>query len=71
MGTVHFVWWQPEHNSAENGYVLSKEYWGKGLITDHFWFRQYEHSSYTGEMLFRKQGFRAYEKVRYVFRRYK
>jgi [ribosomal protein S5]-alanine N-acetyltransferase len=34
IGTVHFVWWQPEHNSAEIGYVLAKEYWGKGLITE-------------------------------------
>lgn len=34
IGTVHFVWWQPEHKSAEIGYVLSKEYWGKGLITE-------------------------------------
>lgn len=33
IGTVHFVWWQPEH-SAEIGYVLSREYWGKGLITE-------------------------------------
>jgi [ribosomal protein S5]-alanine N-acetyltransferase len=31
---VHFVWWQPQHHSAEIGYVLSKEYWGKGLITE-------------------------------------
>ncbi|UOQ91916.1 GNAT family N-acetyltransferase [Halobacillus shinanisalinarum] len=34
IGTVHFVWWQPKYNSAEIGYVLSKEYWGKGLITE-------------------------------------
>jgi ribosomal-protein-alanine N-acetyltransferase len=34
IGTVHFVWWQPEHHSAEIGYVLSKKYWGKGLITE-------------------------------------
>ncbi|UOE56124.1 GNAT family N-acetyltransferase [Cytobacillus oceanisediminis] len=34
IGTVHFVWWHPKHNSAEIGYVLSKEYWGKGLITE-------------------------------------
>ncbi|MBM7553048.1 GNAT family N-acetyltransferase [Thalassobacillus pellis] len=34
IGTVHFVWWQPKHNSAELGYVLSKEYWGQGLITE-------------------------------------
>ncbi|MFI8684753.1 GNAT family N-acetyltransferase [Rossellomorea sp. NPDC077527] len=34
IGTVHFVWWQSEHNSAEMGYVLSHEYWGKGLMTE-------------------------------------
>lgn len=34
IGTVHFVWWQQQHHSAEIGYVLSKEYWGKGLITE-------------------------------------
>jgi [ribosomal protein S5]-alanine N-acetyltransferase len=34
IGTVHFVLWQPKHNSAEMGYVLSKECWGKGLITE-------------------------------------
>ncbi|WP_261134385.1 GNAT family N-acetyltransferase [Bacillus sp. Marseille-Q3570] len=34
IGTVHFVWWQPEHKAAEIGYVLSKEYWGRGLITE-------------------------------------
>ena len=34
IGTVHFVWWQPKHNSAEIGYVLSNEYWGKGIITE-------------------------------------
>jgi [ribosomal protein S5]-alanine N-acetyltransferase len=34
IGTVHFVWWQQQHNSAEIGYVLSKEYWAKGLITE-------------------------------------
>ncbi|UOQ44856.1 GNAT family N-acetyltransferase [Halobacillus salinarum] len=34
IGTVHFVWWQPEHACAELGYVLSKDYWGRGLITE-------------------------------------
>lgn len=34
IGTVHFVWWQPQHHSAEIGYVLSEEYWGRGLITE-------------------------------------
>lgn len=34
IGTVHFVWWHTEHKSAEIGYVLSKDYWGRGLITE-------------------------------------
>ncbi|PKR76872.1 GNAT family N-acetyltransferase [Halalkalibacillus sediminis] len=34
IGTVDFVWWKPNHNSAEIGYVLSREYWGKGFMTE-------------------------------------
>lgn len=34
IGTVHFVWWQPQHKSAEIGYVLSQDYWGQGIITE-------------------------------------
>lgn len=34
IGTVHFVWWDPQNKSAEIGYVLSKENWGKGIITE-------------------------------------
>ncbi|MCA1065672.1 GNAT family N-acetyltransferase [Rossellomorea aquimaris] len=34
IGTVHFVWWHPEHRSVEIGYVLSQEYWGKGIMTE-------------------------------------
>ena len=34
IGTVDFVSWQPKHNSAELGYVLSQPYWGKGITTE-------------------------------------
>lgn len=34
IGTVDFVWWKPNHKTAEIGYVLSKDYWGKGLMTE-------------------------------------
>jgi len=34
IGTIDFVWWQPNHKIAEIGYVISKDYWGKGLTTE-------------------------------------
>jgi ribosomal-protein-alanine N-acetyltransferase len=34
IGTIDFVWWQPNHKSAEIGYVISKDYWGKGITTE-------------------------------------
>ncbi|RTR27804.1 N-acetyltransferase [Robertmurraya yapensis] len=34
IGTIDFVWWKPNHHSAEIGYVLSPEYWGKGITTE-------------------------------------
>lgn len=34
IGTIDFVWWKPTHNSAEIGYVISHEYWGKGITTE-------------------------------------
>lgn len=34
IGTIDFVWWQPNHKIAEMGYVISKDYWGKGLTTE-------------------------------------
>lgn len=34
IGTIDFVWWQPDHKIAEIGYVISKDYWGKGLTTE-------------------------------------
>lgn len=32
--TKDFVWWQPNHKIAEIKYVISNEYWGKGLTTE-------------------------------------
>ncbi|PLR76245.1 GNAT family N-acetyltransferase [Bacillus sp. V3-13] len=34
IGTIDFVWWKPAHNSAEIGYVLAPQYWGKGIATE-------------------------------------
>lgn len=34
IGTINFVAWQPKHHSAELGYVLSPDYWGKGITTE-------------------------------------
>ncbi|NEY83056.1 GNAT family N-acetyltransferase [Bacillus sp. 3H-10] len=34
IGTIDFVSWQPQHKSAEIGYVISQEYWGKGITTE-------------------------------------
>jgi [ribosomal protein S5]-alanine N-acetyltransferase len=34
IGTVDFVWWKPNHRSAEFGYVLSPLYWKQGIMTE-------------------------------------
>lgn len=34
IGTIEYIGWQPRHNSAEIGYVLHQEYWGKGITTE-------------------------------------
>ena len=34
IGTIDFVSWQVSHHIAEIGYVLSQEYWGKGIMTE-------------------------------------
>jgi [ribosomal protein S5]-alanine N-acetyltransferase len=34
IGTIDFVWWQPAHQKAEIGYVISDKYWGKGIATE-------------------------------------
>ena len=34
IGTIDFVSWQLKHNVAEIGYVISQDYWGKGITTE-------------------------------------
>lgn len=34
IGTIDFSSWQPRHHIAEIGYVLSQDYWGKGIATE-------------------------------------
>ncbi|MCM3724272.1 GNAT family N-acetyltransferase [Neobacillus cucumis] len=34
IGTIDFVWWEPNHKIAEIGYVISQDYWGNGLTTE-------------------------------------
>ena len=34
IGMCGFVWWRPEHAKAEVGYVLSRKYWGRGLMSE-------------------------------------
>ncbi|WP_078552120.1 GNAT family N-acetyltransferase [Bacillus alkalicellulosilyticus] len=34
IGTIDFVWWQPEHKVAEIGFALSPDYWKKGIMTE-------------------------------------
>src|SRR5690625_7525667 len=45
IGTVDFVSWQPEHKSAEIGYVISQNYWGRGIATEAVNKRSEEHTS--------------------------
>lgn len=34
IGTIDFVAWSTSHYRAEIGFILSKDYWGKGLIVE-------------------------------------
>jgi ribosomal-protein-alanine N-acetyltransferase len=34
IGTIGYMWHQPEHRSAEVGYSLSRAYWNQGLMTE-------------------------------------
>lgn len=34
IGTIGFMWVQPENRSAEIGYSLSRAYWNQGLMTE-------------------------------------
>lgn len=34
IGTVDFTWWDHKNQSAELGYVIAKEYWGQGIMSE-------------------------------------
>jgi ribosomal-protein-alanine N-acetyltransferase len=34
IGTAGFAYWLPEHNRAEIGYSIGRNYWNKGLMTE-------------------------------------
>ncbi|UOQ48589.1 GNAT family N-acetyltransferase [Gracilibacillus caseinilyticus] len=34
IGTVDFVTWDPDQFTAEIGYVITPEYWGRGIVTE-------------------------------------
>lgn len=34
IGTIDFVLWNPAHQTAEIGYVLHQDYWGKGITAE-------------------------------------
>lgn len=34
IGTCGFIWWNTANASAELGYALSRDYWGKGYATE-------------------------------------
>ncbi len=34
IGTIGFMWYQRENNSAEVGYSLSRAYWNQGIMTE-------------------------------------
>jgi [ribosomal protein S5]-alanine N-acetyltransferase len=34
VGTIDFVTWEPNHKTAEIGYVISQDYWGEGITTE-------------------------------------
>lgn len=34
IGTIDFVSWNTAHHSAEIGYALARQYWGRGIVTE-------------------------------------
>jgi len=34
IGTIGFMWWNPDHNSAEVGYSLAHAYWNQGIMSE-------------------------------------
>lgn len=34
IGTIGFMWWNHDHNSAEVGYSLARAYWNQGIMSE-------------------------------------
>lgn len=34
IGTSDFIWWNPDHKKAEIGFILTKEYWNQGIMSE-------------------------------------
>jgi ribosomal-protein-alanine N-acetyltransferase len=34
IGTIGYMWWNREYNSAEIGYSLARGYWNRGIMTE-------------------------------------
>jgi [ribosomal protein S5]-alanine N-acetyltransferase len=34
IGTCDFLWWSVEHKKAEIGYIISKEFWNRGIMSE-------------------------------------
>ncbi|MCL2544907.1 MAG: GNAT family N-acetyltransferase [Clostridia bacterium] len=34
IGTIGFMWWNRDHNSAEVGYSLARPYWNRGIMSE-------------------------------------
>jgi ribosomal-protein-alanine N-acetyltransferase len=34
IGTIGFMWWNRDHNSAEVGYSLSRAFWNQGIMSE-------------------------------------
>lgn len=34
IGTAGFIWWRTDSASAEVGYAMARDYWGRGLMTE-------------------------------------
>jgi len=34
VGTIGFMWWNQDHNSAEIGYSLARSYWNQGIMSE-------------------------------------
>ncbi len=34
IGTINFVSWKKKHRTAEIAYIISRDYWGRGMMTE-------------------------------------